>query len=71
MEEQCVGDKIAGEDPGASSVLAPSEPAMWGSATLAMEVSSTSMKAARATVMAISQGLTRGFHAPCRLAEGC
>jgi hypothetical protein len=27
-----------------------------------MEVSSTSMKAARATVMAISHGLTRGFH---------
>ncbi len=35
---------------------------MWGRATLAMEVSSTSIKAARATVMAISQGLTRGFH---------
>ena len=34
---------------------------MWGRATLAMEVSSTSMKAARATVMAMSQGLTRGF----------
>ena len=38
---------------------------MWGSATLAMVVSSTSMKAASATVMAISQGLTRGFHAAC------
>src|SRR5580692_7626068 len=35
---------------------------MWGRATLAMEVSSTSMKAASATVMAMSQGLTRGFH---------
>src|ERR1700684_4481450 len=34
---------------------------MWGRATLAMEVSSTSMKAASATVMAMSQGLTRGF----------
>ena len=34
---------------------------MWGRATLAMEVSSTSMKAASATVMAISQGLTLGF----------
>ncbi len=45
-----------------SSVLAPRLPAMWGRATLAMEVSSTSMKAARATVMAMSQGLTRGFH---------
>ena len=35
---------------------------MWGRATLAMEVSSTSMKAASATVMAMSQGLTLGFH---------
>ncbi len=45
-----------------SSVLAPRVPAMCGRATLAMEVSSTSMNAASATVMAISQGLTRGFH---------
>ena len=45
-----------------SSVLAPRLPAMCGKATLAMDVSSTSMKAARATVMAISQGLTLGFH---------
>src|SRR3979490_576019 len=37
---------------------------MWGRATLAMEVSRTSMKAARATVAAISQGLTLGFHRP-------
>src|ERR1700722_10146516 len=37
---------------------------MWGRATLAMEVSRTSMKAARATVAAISQGLTPGFHRP-------
>jgi hypothetical protein len=44
-------------------MLAPSEPAMWGSATLAIEVSSTSIKAARATVIAISQGFTRGFQA--------
>ena len=29
---------------------------------MAMEVSRTSMKAARATVMAMSQGLTLGFH---------
>jgi hypothetical protein len=47
----------------ASSLLAPSEPPMWGRATLAMEVSSTSMNAASATVMAISQGLTLGFQA--------
>ena len=38
---------------------------MCGSATLAMEVSSTSMNAASATVMAISQGLTRGFQIAC------
>src|SRR5258708_37586949 len=36
---------------------------MWGRATLAMEVSSTSIKAARATVAAISQGFVFGFHA--------
>ncbi len=35
-----------------------SPPAMWGSATLATLVSSTSMKVASITVMAISQGLT-------------
>src|SRR5271169_7040042 len=37
---------------------------MWGRATLAIEVSRTSMKAASATVAAISQGLTLGFHRP-------
>ena len=42
---------------------------MWGRATLAMEVSRTSMKAARATVMAMSQGLTRGFQGVSR--PGC
>src|SRR5882757_8919304 len=36
---------------------------MWGRATLAMEVSSTSIKAASATVAAISQGFVFGFHA--------
>ena len=50
---------------------------MCGSATLAIEVSSTSINAASATVMAISHGLTLGFHAvgrrsgwdsPCALA---
>jgi hypothetical protein len=35
---------------------------MCGSATLAIEVSRTSIKAARATVAAISQGLAFGFH---------
>src|SRR4051794_29710927 len=39
-------------------------------ATLAMEVSSTSMNAASATVAAISQGLVRGFHMPCTAADG-
>src|SRR5580658_3198270 len=43
---------------------------MWGRATLAMEVSRTSMNAARATVMAINQGLTRGFHPTCETGSG-
>src|SRR5580658_3563811 len=42
------------------SLLAPRLPAMYGRATLAMLVSSTSMKAARATTTAISQGLNFG-----------
>ena len=44
----------------ASLTLAESEPPMWGMATLAMEVSSASMKVARVTVMAMTQGLARG-----------
>jgi hypothetical protein len=44
----------------ASLWLAASEPAMCGSETLAMEVSSTSMKVASVTVRAIAQGLLRG-----------
>src|SRR5580692_12920598 len=44
-----------------SSLLAPRSPAMCGSATLAMLVSSTSMNAARDTTTAISQGLNFGF----------
>src|ERR1700761_2047710 len=36
---------------------------MCGRATLAMEVSSPSIKAASATVAAINQGLVLGFHA--------
>src|SRR5579872_4840801 len=35
---------------------------MWGMATLAIEVSSASMKVARVTVMAMAQGLARGRH---------
>src|SRR5580704_3419798 len=42
----------------ASSVLAERLPAMCGSATLATLVSSTSMKVANITVMAITHGLT-------------
>ena len=41
--------------------MAPSEPAMCGSATLAMEESSTSMKVASVTVSATIQGLCDGF----------
>ena len=44
-----------------SSLLAPRFPAMCGSATLAMLVSSTSMNAASATTTAISQGLNFGI----------
>ena len=44
-----------------SSLLAPRLPAMCGNATLAMLVSSTSMKAAMATTTAMSQGLNFGF----------
>src|SRR5690242_14115706 len=39
-------------------------------ATLAIEVSSTSMNAASATVAAISQGLVRGFHVACTIGAG-
>ena len=49
-------------------MLAPRLPAIWGNATLAMEVSSTSMNAASATVAAISHGFIRGFHAACTAA---
>ena len=45
-----------------SLLLAPNPPAMCGSATLAMLVSRTSMKAASETTPAISQGLCAGFH---------
>ena len=52
-----------------SLLLAPRLPAMCGKATLAISVSRTSMKAARATTIPISQGLTFGFQA-ARAAEG-
>src|SRR6266702_2938910 len=45
----------------ASFWLADSPPAMCGSATLAMAVSSTSMNVASVTVNATSQGLCRGL----------
>src|SRR6185437_9216946 len=41
---------------------------MCGRATLAMEVSNTSMKAAKATDAAMIQGLTAGFHSPAAAA---
>ena len=48
----------------ASSMLAERLPAMWGSATEAMEVSSTSMKVGRMTARAIIHGLmSRSFEA--------
>src|SRR5271165_3119305 len=46
-----------------SSCPAERLPAICGSATFAMEVSSTSMKVARVTVMAMIQGLTAGRQA--------
>jgi hypothetical protein len=43
---------------------------MCGKATLAIEVSSTSINAASATVMAISHGLTLGFQAVVSIGLG-
>src|SRR5579864_8340900 len=45
-----------------SSLLAPRLPAMYGSATLAILVSRTSMKAAMATTTAINHGFAEGRH---------
>src|SRR5580700_3012507 len=45
-----------------SSLLEPRPPAMYGRATLAMLVSSTSMNAAIATTTPMSQGLNFGRH---------
>src|ERR1700760_3054375 len=41
-----------------SSKLRPNPPAMWGRDTLAIDVSSSSMKVARVTVSATAQGFT-------------
>jgi hypothetical protein len=41
---------------------AESDPATWGIATFTIEVSSASMKVARVTVTAITQGLALGRH---------
>jgi hypothetical protein len=46
-----------------SSMPADRLPAIWGSETLTMVVSSTSMKEAMVTTRAISQGLARGRQA--------
>src|SRR6516225_822617 len=46
-------------------LLAARPPAIYGNATLAMLVSSTSMNAARATTTPISQGLNFGFQRSC------
>ena len=48
----------------ASLVVEAVLPAMYGTATLAMLVSMTSMKVAIITETAISQGLCFGFHLP-------
>src|ERR1022692_2906522 len=45
-----------------SSVPAERLPAIWGNATLAMLVSSTSMNVASVTVRAMIHGLTAGRH---------
>ena len=60
-QDDGAGDEVAGEDPGGFFWLAPSEPAMCGRATLAMEVSRTSMNVASVTVSATAQGLWWGF----------
>src|SRR3984957_148765 len=46
----------------ASSCVAPRPPAMCGKATLAMELSRTSMNVASVTVMATIHGLMLGLH---------
>ena len=53
-----------------SSTVAERLPAMCGSETLAMLVSSTSMNVASITVAAISHGLTAGVHGTGTVAAG-
>jgi hypothetical protein len=50
-----------------SSVLTDRLPAICGSDTFTIVVSSTSMKAPSVTATAISQGFARGFQSPCVL----
>ena len=45
----------------ASSLVAETLPAMYGNATAAMEVSSTSMNVANITAMAMTHGLVSGL----------
>src|SRR6201996_7103698 len=54
----------------ASSCVEPSPPAMCGSDTFAMELSSTSMNVASVTVIATIHGFTRGRHATAGAATG-
>src|ERR1700742_2831618 len=54
----------------ASSCVDPSPPAMCGSETFAMELSSTSMNVASVTVIATIHGFTRGRHAAAGAATG-
>src|SRR6185437_12723713 len=54
----------------ASFCVEPSPPAMCGSDTFAMELSSTSMNVANVTVIATIHGFTRGFHPACG-STGC
>ena len=54
----------------ACSGVAERLPAMWGSATLATEVSSTSMKVPSITEIAMRTGLVRGRHSSVASADG-
>ena len=54
----------------ACSGVADRLPAMWGSATFATEVSSTSMKVPSITEIAMSTGLERGRHSAAASAGG-
>ena len=54
----------------ASSFVAERLPPMYGSATAAMEVSSTSMKVASITAVAINHGFTGGLYGIGAISEG-